>query len=376
MENNFFQSGLSALSSKSGGGVTTKFIIRAVIVAIAVAAVSLVLGIWDPVWNPFRLSPEEVIEKAVIRMTEKAETWHSEIKFDFSAKEGETEKIKSAIILFGDSDFSDAENLKSAGNFDLTAEIEGMQLGLAGENKTIGQTFYFKLTVFPALSMLEPLFQLMGFNVAGLKNQWIKIDRENTENLLNSLGVPFTSEKSEENKAEEKEIVEKFQTILKNKKLYLVKKEFPNEKIGDKKVYHYAVILNKEEIKKLFPELLKTLIETTQSDSLPEEIEWQEFQDESSAKLDEFFQKTGDFEAEIWIGKKDFYLYKVKMEKEFGWLENETKMTMAIGFDVAFSNFNQPVKIEAPKDYKILEELFTPVFNPLFFEGTLFEELP
>lgn len=358
------------MENNSGGGISMKFIIGAIAVVIIGAAASLALGIWDPVWNPFRLSPEEVIERAISRMTEKAETWHSEAKFDFSAKEGETEKIKLSAAMTGDSDFSDAENLKSDGNFDATAEIKGMQFRLAGENKVIGKTSYFKLNVFPSLPMLEPLFQLMGFNIAGLKSQWIKMDEENTKNLLNSLGLPFTPE-SEEDKIKEKEIVEKFQAILKDKKLYLVKKEFPNEKIGDEKVYHYAVILDKEEIKELFPELLKTLIETTQSDSLPEEIDWQEFQDESSAKLDEFFQKTGDFEAEIWIGKKDFYLYKVKMEKEFGWLENETKMTMAIGFDVAFSNFNQPLKIEAPKDYKILEELFTPVFNPLFFEETL-----
>jgi hypothetical protein len=366
---------MAKMENNNGGGISMKFIIGAIAIVIIGAAASLALGIWDPVWNPFRLPPEKVIEKAVTRMTEKAETWHSEIKFDFSAKEGETEKIKLSAAMAGDSDFSDSENLKSDGNFDLAAEIEGMQFRLAGENKVIGKTSYFKLNVFPALPMLEPLFQLMGFNIAGLKNQWIKIDEENTKNLLNSLGLPFTPE-SEEDKIKEKEIVEKFQTILKNKKLYLVKKEFSNEKIGKERVYHYAVILNKEEIKELFPELLKTLIEMTQSDSLPAEIDWQEFQKESSTKLDEFFQKTGDFEAEIWIGKKDFYLYKVKMEKEFNWLENEIKMTMAIRFDIAFSNFNQPLKIEPPKDYKILEELFTPVFNPLFFEETLFEESP
>jgi hypothetical protein len=341
-----------------------KIILGLVVIGIFGFFIALYTRAFDPLWNPFRPEPEKVIEEMSKKMTE-VKTLHSETKFDFLTKEDAKETFKMTMEFWSDSDTTEKENQKSAGSFSITLAIEGMQFLLAGENKTIGKDSYLKLTTLPASPFLEAYSRQIGIDLSQLKNQWIKIDEESIKNLLKSLGMEAEMEKETETK--QKEMVAKFQEILKNRKFYLVKKEFPDEEIGNQKVYHYLVTLNKEEIKKIIPEFLKAMIDMGFFPQPPTEAEWQEFEREFPKKFDEFFAKIGDIEGEIWISKKDLYLYKVKGEKEIDLqkFEKGTKGKIMAKLDINFSNFNQPIKIEAPKEYKSLEEILKPQIEEL-----------
>lgn len=345
---------------------TIKIIFGIVALAILVFAISLYTRAFDPLWNPFRPKPDKVIEEMTTKIGG-LKTVHSKTKIDIGSKE-DTKEVSLSIESNSDSDTTDSQNPKSAGDFSISISFEGMQFSLTGESKTIGKDSYLKLKTFPASPFIAPFLSQIGIDISELENQWIKVDQESMNNLLKSLGAPLTPELEQETKKSEekqKEMVQKLQALLKNKKLYVVKKEFPDEKIKNTKTYHYLVALNKEEIKKLIPELLKEVIGMGVFPKPPTEAEWQKFEKEFPAKFDEFFRKIGDIEGQIWIGKKDLYLYKIEGEKEIDLakIDPATAGKITVNFDMDFSNFNQPVKIEAPTNFKTLEEIIAAIID-------------
>ena len=81
---------------------------------------------------------------------------------------------------------------------------------------------------------------------------------------------------------------------------------------------------------------------------------------ELSEGFGEFFDKIGRMEAHLWIGKYDRYLYKFQLDKiiDASKIEEGEKGEIVINMILKFSNFNQPLDITAPTDFKSLDELF------------------
>lgn len=313
-----------------------KIIIGIILIGFLGTGISLAARIWDPLWNPFRPSPENVINKMTSKIGQ-LKNVHSEVKLDVEIKEEDStaEGIKIFMGFNSDLDNIEPENIKSAGNFDIVLSLDGMQISLAGENRIIGQDFYFKLTTVPSI----PIFQMMGIDFSKLKNQWIKSGEEINQ---------------------DKEITGRFEALFKDKNFYIVKEELPDEEINKVKTHHYLISLNEEEIKKTLPELLDILLPAGQLTEINRE--------NLVSGFSEFLEKIGEISAEIWIGKKDFYLYKIKAEKEIDLSDfdaaNKNKVDLKV--EINFSKFNQPVKIEAPENFKKLEEIYQP---SIYFGG-------
>jgi len=175
--------------------------------------------------------------------------------------------------------------------------------------------------------------------------------------------------------------------LTSDKKFYSVKKELRDEKIEGTKVYHYLVVLNREEIKRLILEITEIYIDISYKKMFevfpeefrpsPEDIEYgKRTMIEAMEKgFNEILEKIGNIESEIWIGKKDFYLYRIRGEKEFEWekemysymfepaAKEKIKEKITVKFDMNLSNFNKPVKIEPPERYKGLEEVLIPLIE-------------
>ena len=344
--------------------IFVKVIVGVIILLVVGVGMALATRVWDPLWNPFRPSPDEVIEKMALEIGE-LKTVHSRTKIDITGKEDAKEVFKLSMDFDSDSDNTEPENPKSAGEFYITLAFEGMEFSLAGENKTIGEDSYLKLTTLPALPFLQPFFEILGIDLSQIKDQWIKLDEE-------SFSKALTPEiEAEMQKEKQAEIIQKFQALLKNKKLYIVKREFPDKEIWGEKTFHYLVALNKEEIKKLMPELFEILwkyylepqFEMMMPMLLPSEQPAEpkeEVRTEFLKTVNEFLEKISEIQAELWIGKKDYLLYKIKGEKEIDLSKFEETMKGKIiaKLNIDFSNFNQPLKIEAPAEYKTLEKIF------------------
>jgi len=92
-----------------------------------------------------------------------------------------------------------------------------------------------------------------------------------------------------------------------------------------------------------------------------EELGVKRFQEE----LDSFFNKIGEIKGEIWVGKKDLFPYKISITKEIG-LENFSepsdygtayKGKVTVNTEIAFSDINKSIKIEAPSGAKSFKEI-------------------
>lgn len=348
----------------SGTGFVLKILGSVILLTAIGVTTSLATRLWDPLWNPFRSSPEKVIER-MVKENEKIKTSRSKIQLDISLKEEAKEIYGLSFNILSDIDATDLENMNSSNQFNGKLRTEGTEFSLSGESRDIGEDFYLKITEIPLL--LQFPLMIMGIDIGQIKNQWIKIDEESLKGLLGEQ-LPFDFEKiKEKQKEKEKEMIGKINNLLENKKLYLVKKEFPDEKIDENKVYHYLVVLNKEEIKKLISELWKLIIEY--QESTLKELGSPLLSEEEKGlptgfeeKFDEVFEKIGEINADIWIGKKDFYLYKIKAEKEIdiSIFEPKEKGKVFAKLEMNLSNFNQLLKIEPPEKFKTILQILSP----------------
>ncbi len=460
-------------------GNLMKIIIGAVLVVVIGTGTCLATRIWDPMWNPFRPDAEKVIIKMAEKMKE-VKTMHSQMDFGINIKNGSAADI--AMKFEADSDQNDPNNLKSAGNVSLVFAVEGTQLSMGLETKTIGKDSYVKLTTIPASPLLTPYLQMMGIESDQIKNQWIKLDESSLQKLSRQ---ELTSAQKEEAQKKQEEILAKLKNLFENKKFYLVGKELPDEEINGKGAYHYVVSLNKDEIKSIIPEMFKIMREAlggdvnvlsslsearlkakeariiadmmqmriaaemmydnnynsysglncNQSDisSLCEDIaeytgnkpvifassqkycsftalsikgyyycidsklkavttninpegsgycngqtfvcpaaaeisdeDYKKAADEEFSKeLDKFFEKVGELSGELWIGKKDDLLYRFKGEKTFDLSKfgESATGTISLKLDINLSKFNQLINIEAPGQYKRLDEILSPIFG-------------
>jgi len=314
-----------------------KLIIIPVIIIIILGGIASIFGfrVWDPLWNPFRPEPEEVIEKMTAGMKE-LKSFQADLGFDITIANGEKSNFNGEIRA--KQDVIDSQNPKLDLNFRMAFNVEGVQILFGGEYKNIGENHYLKLTTLPILPLLGYYFQTIGIDISEIKNQWIKINpvKSKASPVLAESKIQTSNEVNLEFLKQEKEAMGKIKGIMANKNFYLIKEELEDKIIGKNKVYHYIIALNKEEIKNLIVELSK-LIGSPYF---------------KSEDLDKILEKKGEWPAEIWIGKEDKYLYRFKGEKEIEIRENEI---INIEVNIDFSDFNQLIEISSPQEFTQLE---------------------
>ncbi len=113
--------------------------------------------------------------------------------------------------------------------------------------------------------------------------------------------------------------------------------------VGDVKTWHYKVKFNLPEFKKLVVGVSKIVAK----DAITmENIE---------KSFDEAMGNVKNMEGELWIGKKDYLLYKMFADVEVS--ESKSKSNYSFALSLFFSNYNQAVNIEAPTDTISLADL-------------------
>ena len=364
----------SPLFYKRGSGAI--FIVVILVLLVGLTAV-LASRTWDPLWNPFRPSPNEVIKRMSLEM-EKVKTWQEKMEISLTGRNEGTFEIK--LNTEGKTNKTQLEKPEGESTFNLVASLTekgkpmGAKFALSGEAKVKDEVFYLKFITLPTI----PFFAMAGIDLSQIKNQWIKIDQDSMMKMAKEMaGEEWTpemekiyGEQSEKQKALQKELQEKIKKVLKEKKLFVVKKELPDEKIGNVRVYHYLVALNNEEVLKVVSEMAKILEETM----LKEYGTAPTFREEEfKEKLNEFLEKVGEIKGEIWIGKKDYLFYKVKGKKDIDLskLDKKEEGSISIDLNLEYSGFNKPVKIEPPSEYKEINEILPVLFQNLFQKSLL-----
>ena len=76
-----------------------------------------------------------------------------------------------------------------------------------------------------------------------------------------------------------------------------------------------------------------------------------------------FLDEAGDIDIDIWIGKKDFYVYRLLLQKgiDLSKMSSSESGTIIVKLDVNYSDFNSSVKVYEPENPQILETLILPL---------------
>lgn len=299
----------------------------AIVIVIGSAAVISVL-IWDPFWSPFRPSPKEVLKEASLHFTE-LKTFHFDIFFEKETIRTAQSTAKSSMSISGDLDITNREVLKWKGETKSSADFDRGEFSFGWEKIIIGGNSWLKLTSLPSSKFLD----FFAFDLNIIKNQWIKLEKESFKDLFGRLSAES-----------ELEVIKK---ILTNESFFRFRGILPDENINEKETYRYLFDLEKEEFRKLVPEISKLL------------------------PIDaECLERFEEIKAEVWIGKEDKLIYKVNMESEVYLQEYDE--TEVIRVDVYLSEFNMPLEIKPPQQFKLFEDIFeTKDFNFFSFPEQL-----
>lgn len=259
-------------------------------------------------------SPEEVVKKMIEKTTQlKSFQYEGEIAI-------EEDKEEALISFNGASDFHDSENPKV--KFGLDFEADTLPQSVGAEARMIKDVFYFKINNIPPLGF---------FDLSSLEGQWIKADKKTV--------MP---EEESENFAPEEILGEEFrkEQAEKMNEIFIFERKLPGEKINGVSVYHYEFSLKEEK-------LIDLVVDMNKESGMPPPSE------EELKEMREAFQKM-ESKGELWIGKKDFLLYKLTFSLDI----QDEKSQGKVSFVSRIKNHNEPVQIEVPSPVKTFEEIF------------------
>lgn len=193
--------------------------------------------------------------------------------------------------------------------------------------RTLGEEFYFNLMSLeandPSVEKYKPLLE-------PLEKKWQHLSSDFIPENIKEL-----QQKDAETLKKEKEIKELFV----NTKLFDVTKEYGIESLNGKKVYHYGVSVNKSGLKQYIRKVAA--------------INGQEMTDVEVEEQTVFADSITNME--MWIGTKDYYLYKggLTMAGE----DAAENVSSEIALTYMANSYDTELNIEAPAEF---EE-----FNPI-----------
>jgi len=329
-----------------------------VLLAVAVGA-ALATRVWDPLWNPFRPDPETVLDRMVEAM-EDVTAAQTVFNVGVSHEQG-----VFTVQVTAQDDTSDPENPKGVGSFSmqLASDIPGESFSIVGDIRELGTTSYMRVTDvdLPAEAAFT-LALMFGIDINEIQGQWLQLD------AATLLGI---QEKVDEETLlqRQQEYAEKINQLFSENQIYYVKDELSDDIIAGAKVYHYELVLDNDELRKVLPELFKLTLALSAPPEPKEEFATDLMAGMMAGALSELLDEMGEITGEMWIGKKDYRLYQATAEKTFTVFDEDT---LTIDFSLSFSRFNEPVTVEAPADAIPFEDLVPPELltpSPLPFPG-------
>ncbi len=283
-----------------------KIVIGVVVILVVGIGVALAARVWDPLWNPFRSEPQEVLEKMYQNMKE-AKSLHVELVLNI--EENSSSEV-TIIKLSNDSDKLDPNNTKSKGEIEV---VSGDKFSFKLNYVIINKKLFFKI---------DNISPIMGMDLSFFQGKWIE-----------------SGESFKQDNQESKTLGESIEEI---KEILIFKQELKDEKIDNKRVYHYLLEINEEKLKEL------SQIATPVSGIVG-----------GVGSIEKQVEDIKDFEINYFIGKRDELLYKISAYKE---VEEESRKE-SLSFEMTFSDFNKELYIEAPQEAQSLEEVLEGLFG-------------
>ena len=338
---------------KSGLQLPIKIAICVVVLILIGFGLALATRVWDPLWNPFRPTPQKIMSDMMTK-TQELKTIHSDAKINITVPQILNGPI--SINFGGDSDINDLANPKASFALDVLQTDNtnpANSISLKANGIVIGKDGYVDLTdanVGPFASFLLD----SGINLDTIKGIWFKVPAaEQIAGTTTQLSQPDTAA-----------LTAKIRQFVVQDKIYTVKKQLADEVINGQNVYHYLIVLNNDNVAKLFSDIASEAIKESgdkNSDPASEAFAVGAMK----GVVSEFLDKIGEVDMDFYIGKRDSMLYRYKVAKsiDLSVLSSYLSGTLIFSAEDDNSKFNQPVVIEAPAQFKNLNDMF-PAVSP------------
>lgn len=244
----------------------------------------LLVRIWDPQWNPYRPSFQQILEGAK-RADPNIASAKIDVNGEFRMKQEGREFFVVNAGMEGSLTELGASAQKFQGNLDVEFSAEGVAFSGAGEVVIADQeNIYLKITKLPILPIL-------GINGDELKNQWIRVPMGGAEGS-NALTIE-----------QQTHLLNEMANLFYDRaKAYSVR-ELPDEKVQGKKTYHYRLTITGLNLADLIQDAY-------------DQAGLQERMDEDLSRALETVRAMGDTDIDLWLGNRDFYPYRLAVEKE------------------------------------------------------------
>ncbi len=298
----------------------------------------LFIGIASAVYGYFYyyLAPERITSESVKKMqTVKTYDYSGSVLMKISGNLFSGSEVPpefSAMSLFiprefrlsftGSVDSADENNTKTETT--VNVDINSEEVAEA-QIMAIGKLSYFKLNKFS-------LFPLEGY-----LNKWLFID---AKELSEQYGLDYEDEQFAELSEEDQNTI---YTSFTNNNPVEISERLEGEEIDGNDTFHYQYKVNKDALKTFFAEISPILQEYPQS------------QDIDVSELNNIMDGLEFHDGEVWIGKKDYYIYRVTGGFKTSIPDSEASIEIAI--DISLKNFNQTKNIVAPADYMTFDDL-------------------
>ena len=268
---------------------------------------------------------------------------------NFMPKLGKAFKINLKYKVDGAVDSADADNLKNENKVDMGLDLSGTEMKLGFETKTIKDTFYGKIDKAPF-----PLSLILG----QFFHTWYSFDPEDLKSL-SSNKVDF-----QKNNEQSKEINKKIKNLIKKTNIFQFKERLRDEKVNNKKCYHYKVGIDKPALNKLIKDIVKILNEEyDKNDKISLKMDLND--PDLQAFLTGLTNTIIKDDIDLWIDKKDFYLRKTSFNVLFDFnkikkikKEKIKKINLNISGTINYFDFDGNFEIKVPENAKsIFKEL-------------------
>ncbi|MBU0578217.1 hypothetical protein KJ742_05535 [Patescibacteria group bacterium] len=274
-------------------------------------------------------SPEQVIENFKQQISEvQSAVITSEVVMTGVDDEDSVDFTADIDFQF---DRSDETNRKSDINVVMGGMMTAADKVLEGDLdfniRTLGENYYVQLN---ELESSDETIQSIQPFLAIYIGKWLHIADDFIPENIREL-----QQKSEETLTKEAQVKELFITT----NLFDVTKDYGVETINGKKVYHFGVQFNEAGIQDY---IRKAAV-----------IDGRELTEAEVAEASKIASYITD--AQLWIGTKDYYLYKASASMTGGAIQSNVDMNIDIVIEAA--NYNKSINIEAPEDAQ--------EFNPL-----------
>jgi hypothetical protein len=315
--------------------------------------VLLMTHIWDPSWNPYRSSPEQLLLEAFQNL-ESVESAKTTVLVAATLTQDAVEIFKGSISV---SSNNQTINEQVIGEGIITGELklEGVTIEFDAEYRVVGDKVFFKINTFPFLSYIQAV---AGIDLSDASNQWIVVD---TEDIV-----------SEESEIEDTELQNRLKEIalqlLNENKLITNIRFLPNEPIEGTPTDHIGLTIEKEALIQLVRLGMKKREEKNDGAA-------SFFAEAAKESLQETLDAVGDISVELWIGKKDTLPRRVRIAKDINTkdlvsdINPQIDGVISVLFQIDITDYNRPIRVDTPENAKTIEE----VFGSSLFGESLFQ---